>query len=280
MRPSVHVQNWGPSFGKDDLHLIDKVAEMGFEGIEISLLTSVVDELPIKEAKRRLADRGVRASFDTGLDADQHLASENPAYRRKGTDHLKRCMDIIAEFGGDELGGVCYGAWGYFSGSGPTRAELERSAACLREVAEYAGPMGIDLAIEPVSRFEGYLIPTAAEGLAYLEMVGMKNVGLHLDTFQMNIEEDDLPGAIRAAGDRLYHFHMCASHRGVPGRDHVDWAGVFGALREVGYRRWVTIEAIAANAGEAAVAAKVWRQMAEPDEIARGGLEVIRRYGG
>ncbi|MCC7145251.1 MAG: sugar phosphate isomerase/epimerase [Phycisphaeraceae bacterium] len=280
MRPSVHVQNWGPSFSKHDLHLIDKVADMGFEGIEIPLVTSVVNDLPIQEAKRRLADRNLRASFDTGLDADQNLASTNAQFRQNGTDHLKRCMDIIAEFGGDELGGVCYGAWGYFSGSAPTQTELQRSADCLRLVAEYAAPLGIDLAIEPVSRFEGYLIPTAADGLAYLDLVGMKNVGLHLDTFQMNIEEQDLPAAIRSAAGRLYHFHLCASHRGVPGRDHVDWPGVFDALRVIGYTRWLTIEAISSTAGEAAAAAKAWRQIAPPDDIALGGLDLIRRHLG
>lgn len=278
MRASVHAQNWVAGFSKHDLHLIDKVADMGFEGIEIPLVTSVVKELPIREAKARLADRNLRPSFDTGLDADQHLASDNPAHRRNGVDHLKRCMDIIAEFGGDELGGLCYAAWGYFTGSGPTTAELERSAACLREVAQYAAPMGIDLAVEPVSRFEGYLLATAADGLAFLDMVGMRNVGLHLDTFQMNIEEASLPAAIRAAGDRLYHFHLCASHRGIPGRDHIDWSAVFDALKAVGYQRWLTIEAIGCDSGEATAAAKVWRQLATPDDIARGGLELIRRH--
>jgi D-psicose/D-tagatose/L-ribulose 3-epimerase len=278
MKCSVHVQNWCATFSSKDLHLIDKAAAMGFEGIEIPLVTSVVEQLPIEKAKQRLSNCGLSASFDTGLDADQNISSENLQYRRKGMDHLKRCIDIIAEFGGDELGGVCYGAWGYFSGSAPTKSELQRSAECLRAVAEYAEPMHIDLAIEPVSRFEGYLIPTAAEGLKYLEMVGMRNVGLHLDTFQMNIEEESLPGAIRAAGGRLYHFHLCASHRGIPGKDHIDWKGVFDALRSVGYRRWLTIEAIGPDSGEAAAAAKAWRQIAPPDDIATGGLDLMRRH--
>jgi D-psicose/D-tagatose/L-ribulose 3-epimerase len=108
----------------------------------------------------------------------------------------------------------------------------------------------------------------------------MKNVGLHLDTFQMNIEEESLPGAVRLAGSRLYHFHLCGSHRGAPGRDHIDWPGVFAALKAVGYKRWVTIEAISAAAGEAAAAAKAWRQLAPPDEIAVAGLKLIRRHLG
>lgn len=138
----------------------------------------------------------------------------------------------------------------------------------------------VDLAIEPCSRFECYLIATAQEGLRYLEKVGKDNVGLLLDTFQMNIEEKNLPAAILKAGDKLYHFHVCASDRGIPGKGHIDWEGVFGALRRIGYERWLTVESFWPEAGGGAgAAAKVWRQLAPtPDHIAKGGLELVRKY--
>ena len=90
MRCSVHAQNWSATFSSKDLYLIDKVAAMGFDGIEIPLVASVVTELPIAEAKRRLSGCGISPSFDTGLDADQNISSENAQYRTKGMDHLKR----------------------------------------------------------------------------------------------------------------------------------------------------------------------------------------------
>jgi D-psicose/D-tagatose/L-ribulose 3-epimerase len=94
----------------------------------------------------------------------------------------------------------------------------------------------MDLAIEPCCRFECYLIATVEEGLSFIKRIGRDNVGLLLDTFQMNIEEKSLPAAIRAAGDKLVHFHVCASDRGIPGTGHTDWKGVFDALKKIGYK--------------------------------------------
>jgi D-psicose/D-tagatose/L-ribulose 3-epimerase len=272
---------WGPTFDRSTLPLIDKLAGMGFDGIEVPLVTEILSALPVSEMKRRLSDQGLAAVFCTGLDAEQDLASTSKEKQRRGIDHLKRCVDTVAEFGGDVLSGVTYGVWGGFTGFPPTEAERERSASCLRAVCDYAGPLGVDVAIEPVNRFEGYLIATAEEGLHYLALVDRPNLGLHLDTFQMNIEESSLPSAIEQAGGRLFHFHVCASHRGAPGEGHIDWAGVFRALETIGYRRWLTVESFSPDPGSQGSAAKVWRRLAaSQDDIALAGLKLVRRYLG
>ncbi len=279
-RFSIHSSNWSGTFTRRDFYILEKAAAMGYDGVEISMIASVVGSLPVKTTIRRFNDLGLKASFDAALGPDEDISSENRTRQQNGIDHLKRSLDIVAEFGGDEMGGMTYGVWGGFSGAPPAAAELARSAECLRTAADYALPLGIDIAIEPLCRFEGYLIPTAEAGLDYLKMVGATNVGLHLDTFQMNIEEKSLPAAILLAGDRLVHFHLCASNRGVPGDDHIDWPGVFAALKQIGYKRWITVEAISPDAGESALAARVWRRVGEPDEIAAGGRALIRKYLG
>lgn len=270
---------WGPTFNKDTLPLIDRLAGMGFDGIEIPLVTGILNTLPVSEMKKRLADHGLAAVFCTGLDAEQDLASTSKEKQRRGIDHLKACVDTVKEFGGDILSGITYGVWGGFTGFPPREEELQRSADCLRTVCEHAKPLCVDIAIEPINRFEGYLIATAQEGLHYLELVGRENAGLHLDTFQMNIEESSLPAAIKTAGKKLFHFHVCASHRGVPGEGHIDWPGVFLALKEIGYGRWLTVESFSPDPGSQGSAAKVWRRLAaSQDDIALAGLKLVRRY--
>ena len=249
--------------------------EIGFDGIEIPLVSSILADLPIQKMK----ERNFSVIFCSGLDSTQDVASSELRKRQNGIDHLKKCVDVVAQFGGTVLSGLLYGVWGGFSGFPPTEDELNHSADCLRKVADYALPMNISLAIEPVSRFEGYLIATAQEGIEYIRKVGRENIGLHLDTFQMNIEEENLPDAIRTVGDKLFHFHLCASNRGIPGKDHTDWDGVFGALDQVDYQGWITVESFSPDPGSAGSAAKVWRRLAPgPDEIARGGLNLIHRY--
>jgi len=270
---------WEPTFNINSLHLVRHIKKLGFDGIEIPLVTSILKSFPIKEMKTCLGDTDLSIAFCTGLGETQNIASKNNKFQKNGIEHLKKCIDVVAEFKSNVLAGVIYGVWGGFSGNPPTEDELNWSAECLREVSLYAETLNIDLALEPVSRFEGYLIATAADGLEYINKVGTKNVGLHLDTFQMNIEEKSLPEAIRRAGKKLFHFHVCASDRGIPGIDHTDWHGVFSALKEISYDRWLTIESFSPEPGGAGAAAKVWRRLAQsPDEIALGGLNLVRKH--
>ena len=75
-----------------------------------------------------------------------------------------------------------------------------------------------------------------------IDLTAHPAVGVHLDSFHMNLEEDDLGDAIRQAGDRLIHFHCCESQRGTPGSGVVSWKQVGGGLGEIGYDGFVIIE--------------------------------------
>ena len=270
---------WGPTFDKNYLYLFDHIKKLGFDGLEIPLIPSILNVLPISELKKKASETGLACVFCAGLDPNQNIASSDKEKRQRGIEHLKKCVDVVKEFDGDVLAGMIYGVWGGFSGSAPTNDELNWSVDSIRKVAEYAQKVKVALALEPVSRFEGYLMATAEDGLEYLKRVGRDNVGLHLDTFQMNIEEKNLPAAIKSAGDKLFHFHVCASHRGVPGDDHIDWKGVFGALKGIGYQRWLTIESFYPEPSAEASAAKVWRKLApSADDIAKGGLALLRKH--
>ena len=66
----------------------------------------------------------------------------------------------------------------------------------------------------------------------------MENVGFHLDTFHMHLEEKDSGAAIRAAHPRIFHFHACENDRGVPGTGQVHWEEVAKALKEM----WTTMD--------------------------------------
>jgi sugar phosphate isomerase/epimerase len=73
-------------------------------------------------------------------------------------------------------------------------------------------------------------------------LVGVDSVGVCADLFHMNVEEDDLAKAILDTGRRLVHVHVDDSNRLQPGTGHLDFAGVFEALRTIGYDGWLTLE--------------------------------------
>ncbi len=132
------------------------------------------------------------------------------------------------------------------------------------------------LALEPLNRFETDLINVVEQGLALVEAVGSPHLGLHLDTFHMHLEERDSATAIRAAGDRLFHFHACENDRGTPGRGQVAWAAVAAALADVGYGGPVVIESFTPEVKSIARAVCIWRELAgSQDELAREGVGVF-----
>ena len=62
------------------------------------------------------------------------------------------------------------------------------------------------------------------------------------DFFHMNIEERDIPEAVRTGGERILHVHLGDSNRYLPGQGHTDFRGGFAALREIGYDRFMALE--------------------------------------
>jgi sugar phosphate isomerase/epimerase len=99
--------------------------------------------------------------------------------------------------------------------------------------------------VEPINRYESFLVNTCEQGLRFVREVGSEVVGLHLDTFHMNIEEADPAAAIRSAGDRLWLYHAADSNRQGIGRGHTDFQAQMAALSAIGYAGPIILECTA-----------------------------------
>ena len=157
------------------------------------------------------------------------------------------------------------------------RAQWGRAVTSLKAAAAYGARRSVKLAIEPLNRFETDLVNTVDQGLRMIDEIGADNVGFLLDTFHMNIEEKDIPAAIRRAAGRIVEFHACSSDRGTPGEDHLPWKAIAGALRDLRYNGPLVIEAFTPEIREIARAVSNWRPLAKSqDAIARDGLKHLR----
>ncbi len=193
--------------------------------------------------------------------------------------YVRCCVDAAAALGSGVVAGPLYASVGrkWRVEAAGRRKLMRELAANLAPLAEYAGERGVRLAVEPLNRFETSLINTADQAMEVVEAVDSSALGILLDTFHMNIEEQDLPAAIRSVGDRLFHFHSCANDRGAPGADHLDWDGIAVALHDVGYDGAVVIESFTADNDAIATAAAVWRPLAaSQDDLAADGLAFLR----
>jgi sugar phosphate isomerase/epimerase len=86
---------------------------------------------------------------------------------------------------------------------------------------------------------------TVEAGLRLIERLSTHNVVLLADLFHMNIEEANLPDAIRRGGRHIGHVHFVDSNRRPAGLGHLDFAPIAAALVEIGYGGYASAEAFA-----------------------------------
>lgn len=279
MKFGLNALLYTAEFSNDTLELIPRIADLGYDGIEIPFIS--LDVIDTAATRQALEASGLGATGCAVLIPGTNLISDDAAERQAGVDRLKQCVSIAAEIGADAVAGPLYAPVGHMAGRGRTDEEWSRAVAGLREAAECADDAGIFLAIEPLNRFETYFLNTAADASAMVDAVGHDALKVQLDTFHANIEEKSTADAIRSCGSRLGHFHASESDRGVPGTGQVDWTGAFGALNEIGYNGWVTIESFARDIQELCAAAAIWRDIYDSAEgLARQGLTFLRQTAG
>jgi D-psicose/D-tagatose/L-ribulose 3-epimerase len=269
---------WVSPFSNRTLDLIDKVAEIGFDFIELCIEDPAT--IDVDRISSRLRQAGLSPLVCGAFGPERDVSSRDPSIRRNGVAYIKRCIDIAEALGSSIVAGPMYSATGKTAMAEPQERRQQWAWATenLREAADHAAASGVRLAIEPLNRFETDLVNTVEQGIDLVTRIGRANVGLLLDTFHMNIEEQSVPDAIRRAGPHVFHFHACANDRGVPGRDHLPWMDIRAALDHVGYRGPWVIEAFNSDIWEIARAVSLWRPLAEnQDAIAIDGLAFLKR---
>jgi D-psicose/D-tagatose/L-ribulose 3-epimerase len=276
LKYGVHGYLWSDRLDQDIVWMSRKARNMGFDGLEVPL--NVVERVDVPLTCKTLRDEGLDCpSCAAGLAVNQDLISDDRKKRRAGIDHLKRCVDIAHELESPRVGGVIYSAWGNIVGRGRTQDEWARCVECMSEAAEYAQGAGVTLSLEPINRFEGYFLNTVEDCIRLVDEIGLPNVDILVDTFHSNVEEASFYDSIKAAGSRLGHVHANENNRGTPGEGHVDWEGVFRALKEIGYDGYLVIESFVPDIKEIASMCAIWRPVApDADYLAREGLRFLK----
>ena len=163
------------------------------------------------------------------------LASPDPDQRDKAVDEHKRTVDLAAALGG------CILVTHDIAIPEPSEeAGAEKRSAfvrSLREVAAYAAPAGIRLALEN-GGIESYTRdPERLVGL--IEDAGAPNAGPVIDTGHRNLTGDPV-AALRVVGRHLITLHLHDNHGErdehlLPGRGNIAWKEVHETLGNVGY---------------------------------------------
>jgi D-psicose/D-tagatose/L-ribulose 3-epimerase len=275
MKFGLNVLLYTDVFTAQHVDLIPKIAALGYDGVELPFID--LDAIDTAATRKALEASNMGATACAVMVPGTNLISDDEAERRAGAERIERVIDQATEIGADAVIGPLYAPVGELTGRARTPDEWQRAVEGLGAAAERAGEADILLAIEPLNRFETYFLNTAGDALALVNEVDHPNLTVQLDTFHANIEESDIPAAIRALGPKLGHFHASENHRGTPGTGLVPWKNCFSALREIDYDRWVTIESFAQGIVDLCAAAAIWRDIYDSaDGLATRGLAFLR----
>jgi D-psicose/D-tagatose/L-ribulose 3-epimerase len=255
--------------------VIEGAAAAGFDLVEIPLLDpGSVDA----EMTRSLLERsGLGVACSLGLTSETELSSEDPETVLRGERLLDSAIDTAHALGAELVTGIIYGALGQHAHP-VSKAGRSNAVAALERVAGRAADRGINLGLEVVNRYESNLLNTAEQALDLIEQIGVDNLVVHLDTYHMNIEEDDLESAVVAAGARLGYVHVGENHRGYLGSGHIDFSRLFQALARIGYAGGITFESFSAAVVKEGLSdtLSIWREMwNDSDDLARHARRFI-----
>jgi D-psicose/D-tagatose/L-ribulose 3-epimerase len=261
---------WARDWETTPAEMIERVttaSDLGFDILEIhcdALLDWDTDERA--RLRTHAEDHDVELTFDTTLTEDTDVSAHDAAVRERGVDRVTEAIELVDEMGGSYLGGINYGPWNpeFDGGLDEKAARTDRAVETYREVADVAETNDVIVSVEVVNRFEQFMLNTAAEARSFVDRVDSPNVQIMLDTFHMNIEEDDMAAAIETAGDRLGHFHVGENNRRPPRADgNMPWTEIGEALRAIDYDGPVVMEPFMLPGGSVAPDIGIWRDLSE-----------------
>ncbi|KAI1134509.1 xylose isomerase-like protein [Hypoxylon sp. FL0543] len=220
---------------------IKRAASLGYKSIE---LAGEPSRYTFSETKALLERYRIACwGSVTIMFGSRDLAAADPVQRRATIDYMKSVIDLTARLGG-EIVTVVPCTVGKLHPTASPPEEWEWVVQGVREVAHFAAERGIRIALEPLNRFETYLITNISQALQLIEEVKAPNLGVAFDPFHMNMEEPDLIAALRRCGDKLFDFHLGDNNRQSPGDGSLDWPLIIQTLREIGYTGGLAHEAM------------------------------------
>jgi len=213
--------------------------ELGFDAIEISIADP--EEISVSEL-RDLVNKyqiNISAIATGGVAVRDGLIFSSPdeSIRQSAVQRINKHIDFASHFNAVVVIGLIKG-WliGNYSQSEDYITE------CLKECNKYAKEKSIDIALEPINRFQEDFFHSILDCKKYLDKVQLSNIKMMIDSFHMNIEDADMWGNMRQAKDYIIHVHYSDSNRLAPGMGHFDFIRMTKILKEIGYHGYLSAE--------------------------------------
>ena len=274
MKYGIYYAYWEKQWGGVYTRYPEKMAKLGFDVLEISCAgVGEMTKEQVSELNKAADGYGIKLSGNYGPKPEENITSADPAIVANAFEFWRRTFDVLEKLRVPFVAGALYSYWPVdFSKGVDKEGDRARSVEQMKKLARIAAGHGVTMGMEVLNRFEGYLLNTSEEAVAYVRDVGEPNVKVMLDTFHMNIEEDCIHEALRTAGSLLGHVHAGEPNRRPPrAGSRIDWRGIGATLREIGYDATIVMEPFVMSGGQVGRDIGVWRNMVA--DVSEGALD-------
>jgi D-psicose/D-tagatose/L-ribulose 3-epimerase len=232
----------------------DTLATLAKQGYRAMEMFGEPSEVDAKKLLDSLNSYGLSVCGVTGMwgsiSSDgwkRRLLSSDPKLVQASEQYVIDCLKLCNTLGGHEMN-VCLFAdeiKGFDRTHriiSPNEKELfaAKAVPLMRLLCRRAADYGIQLVLEPLNRYSTPYCTTAKDAIAIAQHVD--SLGILLDTFHMNIEEDMFKDAIQSSSTLLRHMHFADNNRKMPGFAHIDFSTIIKSLNEIGYQDYISFE--------------------------------------
>jgi len=238
-------------------------AKTGYAGVEIApfTLANSVTDIAISE-RRRIREAAARHGIEIVgihwvLVKPEGLYINHPdgSLRERTARYFCDLVDFCADLGGGVMVVGSPKQRHVLPGVSPEQAR-DWAAATFRPAVAQAEQREVTICFEPLAPAETNFVNTAAEALAFVQQVPSPRFKIILDVKAMCSEARPIPEIIRESWPHFAHFHANDRNLKGPGFGEVDFQPIAAALKEAGYRGFVSVEVFNFDEGAEAIAAR------------------------
>ena len=290
MKYGIYFAYWTKEWFADYKKYMDKVSKLGFDVLEIScaalreVYTTKEQLIGLREYAK---EKNLTITAGYGPTKAENLCSEDRETVKRAMIFFQELLPKLELMDIKILGGGLYSYWPVdFTINNDKAGDRARAIENLKELSKVAENCDVTLGMEVLNRYEGYILNTCEEAVEFVDEIGSSHVKIMLDTFHMNIEEENMAAAIRKAGSRLGHLHLGEQNRMVPGKGSLPWNKIGQALRDINYQGSAVMEPFVMQGGTIGSEIKVWRDLVSNateeklDADAKEALNFIRQTFG
>ena len=214
------------------------------------------DFIDVKNLMQQFDSFSIDVSGITGMwglssanNKSRNLVTADNNSRIAAQNYVKKCVALCHQLGGKTFNICLFSDKPLISDGNHRFLPVDKKRKLIsslvqpfRELAEYAGDYDINLVIEPLNRYSTPICTNSEDAKNIINQVNHENLGIMLDTFHMNIEEDSIYDTIVASSSLLKHVHISDNNRKMPGFAHIDFDAVVRGLKKIKYSKYITFE--------------------------------------